>query len=279
MTEPTRLADAAPDGLGGLLLLARRDVPGTPELERLAARLSELGLTGPEPNAPLPETAPLPGAPASAGHGASLAARILTGTALLGLLGGGAGYLAWSSSHPEDPGSEPTRIEAGAATDQGDHQPGRATASPPPPATAPSLADAVPGPRSLEAGDPAEPSTPSSIVSETVTGAPPARPPVAESRPQTPADGPSEVALLQQAQAALKSNPKLALSLTQTHRERYPKGALAQEREVIAIEALARMKRAEEAERRAAGFAKTYPGSAHQQKVEETVDASAAKGR
>jgi hypothetical protein len=42
---------------------------------------------------------------------------------------------------------------------------------------------------------------------------------------------------------------------------------LAQEREVLAIEALSRLNRSEEANRRAGAFKDTYPDSAHREKV------------
>jgi type IV secretory pathway VirB10-like protein len=89
---------------------------------------------------------------------------------------------------------------------------------------------------------------------------------------QPKTSGPSEAALLQQAQAALKSDPARSLSLTQEHRRRFPKGALAQEREVIAIDALSRLGRSGEAGKRAEDFGKKYPGSAHQKKVETSVE-------
>jgi hypothetical protein len=43
---------------------------------------------------------------------------------------------------------------------------------------------------------------------------------------------------------------------------------LAQEREVIAIEALKRLGRSDEAARRAADFARRYPGSAYRKKLD-----------
>jgi hypothetical protein len=83
---------------------------------------------------------------------------------------------------------------------------------------------------------------------------------------------PSEAALLNQAQAALKTDPKRALSLTRQHKQLYPSGALGQEREVIAIEALSRLNKKGVAEQRAKGFEKKYPDSAHQEKVRNTVE-------
>jgi hypothetical protein len=82
-------------------------------------------------------------------------------------------------------------------------------------------------------------------------------------------DGPSEPVLLEQARKALASAPAAALALTNEHAARFPHGALAQEREVIAIEALRRLHRSAEAESRSAAFAKAYPGSAHRRMVED----------
>jgi outer membrane protein assembly factor BamD (BamD/ComL family) len=102
-------------------------------------------------------------------------------------------------------------------------------------------------------------------------------PTTTENAPRPPqakpaAAGPSEASLLQRAQAALRGDPARALTLTQEHRRRYPHGKLSQEREVIAIEALSRLGRSSEAGKRAEDFGKSYPGSAHQKKVETSVE-------
>jgi hypothetical protein len=81
--------------------------------------------------------------------------------------------------------------------------------------------------------------------------------------------GPSEASLLERARRALTSAPATALALANQHAARFPHGALAQEREVIAIEALRRLGRSAEADRRAAAFAQAFPGSAHQRMVED----------
>jgi hypothetical protein len=92
-----------------------------------------------------------------------------------------------------------------------------------------------------------------------------ARGPAAEA-PARPAE--SEAAFLERARTALASNPALALSLANQHRSRYPSGVLGQEREVIAIEALKRLGRTSEAERRSSEFSNRYPGSAYRQKLD-----------
>ena len=78
----------------------------------------------------------------------------------------------------------------------------------------------------------------------------------------------AEHQLLRSARAALSSNPKRAYALTQEHRRRFPSGMLVQEREVIAIEALARMGNDKAASDRADQFSKDYPDSPHKDRVD-----------
>jgi hypothetical protein len=89
----------------------------------------------------------------------------------------------------------------------------------------------------------------------------------ARSKPSSP---PSlgEAALLERARDALRANPAAALALTREHDRHFPRGVLAEEREVIAIEALRRMGREAAAERRAAAFERRYRGSVHRQHME-----------
>jgi hypothetical protein len=80
---------------------------------------------------------------------------------------------------------------------------------------------------------------------------------------------PSEATLLEQARRALANNPAQALALTHRHQALYPQGLLAQEREVIAIEALRRLGQGSKASERATGFERKYPDSAHRRTVEK----------
>ena len=73
----------------------------------------------------------------------------------------------------------------------------------------------------------------------------------------------TEVELLKRAQRALGPDPGLALALTGTHVARFPRAELDQEREMIAIDALRRLGRDEEARRRGEAFRARYPRSAH----------------
>ncbi|HYP88297.1 MAG TPA: hypothetical protein VEQ59_09085 [Polyangiaceae bacterium] len=77
----------------------------------------------------------------------------------------------------------------------------------------------------------------------------------------------SEAELLEQARAALKGDPSRALQRANEHARRFPRGVLVQEREVLAIQALRRLGRDAEAERRAEAFAKAFPGSAFQRQL------------
>ena len=71
----------------------------------------------------------------------------------------------------------------------------------------------------------------------------------------------SEVELLKRARSALAADPVAALSLTEQCRAQYPNGGFAQERDFIAISALLRMGRADEAHSRFSLFKMHYPGS------------------
>lgn len=83
--------------------------------------------------------------------------------------------------------------------------------------------------------------------------------------------GLSEAALLDAARSSLQGDPRRALSLTREHARRFPTSLLAQEREVIAIEALNRLGHTAAAKARAENFTRMYPGSAHQQKIDQSV--------
>ena len=72
-----------------------------------------------------------------------------------------------------------------------------------------------------------------------------------------------EVKLVQRAQDALRgSRPAEALALCNDHAKRFPDGMVTQECEVIAVEALVKTGRKDEARRRADRFKARFPGSA-----------------
>jgi hypothetical protein len=91
-------------------------------------------------------------------------------------------------------------------------------------------------------------------------------------RAKAPAvDEPSEGELLRRAYAASTTDPRRALALTAEHARRFPSGMLAEEREVITIEALARLGRADAARARAATFFAAHPGSAYRPRIDDAL--------
>lgn len=118
-------------------------------------------------------------------------------------------------------------------------------------------------PRSLSLAE-STTTAPPSVPSASSSSAPASpRPP----RAVEPPDPAAEIALLKKAQDALRSDALEALRLAEEHARRYRRGSLAEEREVIAIEALVRLRRTSEAEARARAFANAFPDSAHQRRV------------
>ncbi|HEX3773476.1 MAG TPA: hypothetical protein VHV51_03375 [Polyangiaceae bacterium] len=233
LEDPPRLADGATDSrLSALFDAARADSASEVELSALAAKL------GPELGAPA-QLAGKSGLLVKVGAGAALLALGLTGVHALGTRG-------------ENHGTAPS-----AATSN-------ANATTPSAATSNAEPNANAAPSALGETPPSD-SAPLAAPSPNPSPVPNAalhRP--GNSAANSVAD---EASLLERARAALGSNPAAALQLTNEHQKEFPRGALVQEREVIAIAALRRLGRTAEAERRAQAFDRTYPNSAHQPAV------------
>ncbi|MFT3921851.1 MAG: hypothetical protein QM778_04895 [Myxococcales bacterium] len=86
--------------------------------------------------------------------------------------------------------------------------------------------------------------------------------PAAEPRNST-----SELELLQRARRVLGASPTRALELAEEHRAAFPRGLFAEERELLAIEALLALGRRGEGATRAAAFEGQYPRSIHAQRL------------
>jgi hypothetical protein len=82
----------------------------------------------------------------------------------------------------------------------------------------------------------------------------------------------AELDLLRRARRLLASDPKAALALTDEHFRSYPAGVFAEERELLAIEALSQRDGAAAIER-ARSFASKYPRSVHQARIEAALGA------
>jgi hypothetical protein len=106
---------------------------------------------------------------------------------------------------------------------------------------------------------------------ETVAPVASIAPPTARKPPSVIESPDAEVKLLERAQDALRTRSGEALALCTEHARRFPQGLLAQEREVIAIEALTQAGKLPEAQARAARFATSYPNSTHLRRVETLV--------
>jgi hypothetical protein len=76
-------------------------------------------------------------------------------------------------------------------------------------------------------------------------------------------DPAAELALLVRARRVLQANPARTLELTEEHARNYERGAFAEEREVLAIEALIRTQEREGARERFERFALAFPNSTH----------------
>ncbi len=86
-------------------------------------------------------------------------------------------------------------------------------------------------------------------------------------------DAETELSLVQGAQAALASDPARALALAERHAAKFPHGELVQEREVTAIEALAKLSRVDEAKARGARFLAANPQTPYRLRVERALAA------
>jgi hypothetical protein len=154
-----------------------------------------------------------------------------------------------------------------------------ATDSPTPPVAAAPLTPPLPVARTTFRADPPLLLPPTSRSDEQDTAPPtatgPHKAPSADSTAAPSAltlPSEDELSILHRAQQALRMNPALALSLSARHELEFTSGALAQEREVIAIDALLRLGRTADAEARAQRFEAKYAGSAHVRRVQQLLD-------
>ncbi|MEQ9081142.1 MAG: hypothetical protein RLP09_45180 [Sandaracinaceae bacterium] len=111
-----------------------------------------------------------------------------------------------------------------------------------------------------------------SAVESSVDPSPRPEPPPPSAPTPSPASALSETDLIDRAQRALATSPRAALRWAGRHQRRYPEGALTQERELIAIEALSRSGSPAAARTRADAFLSRWPHSAHAPRVRSLVD-------
>jgi hypothetical protein len=235
--DPERWSEAnggAPGELRDLLQNARSDVPSSEALAALGVAVPTL--------AELAGSALSSGAQASAGAaskalGIAGASKALGATVLV-VVTGASVYAVYGGSSPSP--SVPPAVEAPVK-----------------------MRDRAGVPRS-------EPVAPSESAEDELAPAPePAdREPVrTQQRAKAPAAPPAELPLLERARSQLGHNPSAALDLVRRHEQQFPNSQFVQEREVIRIEALRRLGKSDEAERRGREFDERFPESAHRSKL------------
>jgi hypothetical protein len=122
--------------------------------------------------------------------------------------------------------------------------------------------------------DPPAPSSPAPAVSSSRRrhAHAPVAPAVVEAPPDAVSRLREEAALVQRAERLLATDPASALRLTEERRRRFPDGALDQEAEVVAIDALLRLGRRPEATARAQAFESTHAASLHARRIHRLLD-------
>jgi len=233
--EPVRLRrEDAQRSLVGALSNLPNEAPSSEQLQALRARLPGASRTAVEPRTPVKSRIPRP------------KRRVVT-------------LLAWL-------------VPAAAAAMSGAYW---ATREAPPPAPLRDAGLTEPEPSAPQA--PRIQATPLPSVSVEPPPLPSSSASASKPAPQLPsvgrADPEAELSLMRDAQAALGASPAQALELSSQHVQRFPHGVLAQEREVVAIDALARLGRTSEAQARAARFRKSHPESAYLPRIERLVGA------
>jgi hypothetical protein len=268
--DPTSLLDDASLGqdVRSVLEAASEHEPSAAELAALGKRLAGAlppGSLPPEGGGSGGGGAVGVGAGGAAGTGAGLTGKIVVALALGGALAAAISALPGGQESPRAPETRASSAPAPPSSALASPPSALASASAPSPALAsapsPALASAsAPSPSPALASAPSVPFAPSSASASARASLAPA-----------PAE-PEGVLLARAHDALLHGSPQRALALAAEHGRAYPHGALAQEREVIAIEALAAAGRHDEARARAATFRAAYPGSSHQARIDRLVE-------
>ncbi|WP_224247868.1 hypothetical protein [Hyalangium gracile] len=283
--DPPRLLDPdseASSSLRELLESARADEPTPAELASLAGKLGPLFTPpgGAPPSTPSPGSgsAPVPstsGGAVSAAAG-GLKAKVILGVAAVALAGASfqAGRLVERESGSAQRASVSERAVEAPAASRLAEAPAPVQLPEPARVSSPEVSrEAPPAPGPSRTGAPA--AVPSPKVGSRPAGSAQRREPAEAPAPSTPSAVPGaasvdeELLELEPAWGALRQgNAAAALSRAESHAARFPSGALSQEREVIAIDALVRLGRRAEAEARAEAFRARYPTSTHQVRIQ-----------
>lgn len=82
----------------------------------------------------------------------------------------------------------------------------------------------------------------------------------------------AELAILQRARRVILRDPARTLALAEEHAASHPRGTFEEERELLAIDALLRLRRRSEAKLRAARFTRRHPQSVHAHRLDVMID-------
>jgi hypothetical protein len=274
---PLSAADADPE-LMELLDAGRSELPTPEQLDALAASI------GPFAGPPSAPPSPVAATGASVA-GASTGLKIVAAIVIAGGVGIGA-WWAWpanegtaerQSSRVETPAAREVRRRAADPRSGPDSPPAAlarvAAPAPPGEAGAAPRDEASPAaelPRAAASSARVAPSGSRAVGGHEASGGLVASPPAitpGAGVPPSSSPVPTELELLDRAQSTLRSNPAAALDALDRHATVHPYGVLEQEREVLAIEALYRLGRGEEAGRRADRFEARWPRSAQIRRV------------
>lgn len=231
------------------LAAAERELPSAEHVEQMLARFP---FPAPEPGGDGgPQGDGGGGAPEPAGPGAAAAGNTSLGLKLLvGMLAAGVvGGAALVATRPAA-----TLLESASTPETQQRRVATVSASAPTPEPLPAQSASVVASTSSSASSGPARVTPShpAAVSASVS-APAARP---------------EMDILKDAQAARRSDPARALQLVDEHAAAYPKSGMAQEREMIRVEALLGVGRRAEAKALADAFRKAHPSSAYARRLD-----------
>ncbi len=290
MTTPIRpwREEGAPPEMRELLDSSRIDEPTEQQLGELTQKLGLLftlppggggGGSGPAGDGGATGGAgPGPAAPAAGGGGAAVATTSVATKVLVGALAvASVGGAVWTGAAVLRPA--PVREPAAAVVTL--PPPAPPVAAPEPVSEAVAEAPPPPPPAPTRRAEPprARPREPSEPVAEPAAPAPAPAPaePARASPPPAPAAPSSddELTLLEEAHnAAQAGRPQEVLAAVEQHTARFPQGAMAQEREVLAIEALVSLERRAEARARVERFRARWPTSSHLLHLETLVQSN-----
>jgi len=288
MNDPKRLIVSEDNELGVALAAARRQLPGSQELARMAQRLADNGVNFP-PGTLSPAASAPPrssrfalklklgvGIAVVAGlglFGASRATRTSAGATQIAepvRNGGGSARLpsevlaeAMASARASEPvrsrAASPEFVARAAQVVPNESASGTELAAPSVPVAVPVPVESHAAPRASSRARPAVETTQASSSGDVYA------PPSGAELPTT------ELELVKQARNAVSADPARAYALTERSRAQFPNAVFAQERDFIALTALYRLGREQQARSLASSFRTRYPRSAYLPQIERML--------